>query len=133
MTENGQMLTAQYHHVRYAVSKLNRTTIELPSKRLSNGAPLVGLGVQKGGGGCSLIFSYICRVILWVQNFKFQYFWGSLEKNGSTPPPPHPPPPPVRGCMLTESILPNRVMKWGKGLSSIFLNTGCNHTIIVGC
>ena len=28
-------------------------------------------------------------------------------------------PPTVRGCMLTESVLPNRVMNLEKGLSSI--------------
>ena len=62
-------------------------------------------------GGCTLIFSYICRVIFWVQNFKFQYFWGVSQKNGGTP---HP----VRGCMLTESVLTNS-NEMGKGLSSI--------------
>ena len=37
------------------------------------------------GGGCNLIFSYICRVIFWVRNFKFQYFWGFFfRKNGGT-------------------------------------------------
>ena len=43
---------AQYHHVQYAVSKLNGTTIDLPPKRLSNGALLVGLRCS-GGGVCA--------------------------------------------------------------------------------
>ena len=46
-------------------------------------------------------------------NFIILVFFFFLEKNGSTPPP-------VRGCMLTESRLPNRVMKWEKGLSYFF-------------
>ena len=35
-----------------------------------------------GGGGGSLIFSYIRRLgsFLWVKHFKFQYFWGFYEK-----------------------------------------------------
>ena len=35
-----------------------------------------------GGGGGTLIFSYICRLgsFFWVQNFQYQYFWGFSEK-----------------------------------------------------
>ena len=35
-----------------------------------------------GGGGVTLIFSYIRRLgsSFWVQNFEFQYFWGVSEK-----------------------------------------------------
>ena len=35
-----------------------------------------------GGGGCTLIFSYIHRpgLFLGVKNFEFQYFWGVFRK-----------------------------------------------------
>ena len=35
-----------------------------------------------GGGGCTLIFSYKRRLgsFFWVQNFKFQYYFG-FQKN----------------------------------------------------
>ena len=38
-------------------------------------------GLQGGGGG-TLIFSYIRRLgsFFWGQNFEFQYFWGFSEK-----------------------------------------------------
>ena len=36
----------------------------------------------KGGGGCTLIFPYICRVIFWVQNFYISIFLGGFRKNG---------------------------------------------------
>ena len=64
-----------------------------------------------GGGGCTLIFSYICRVFLGFEILNF-FIFGFFRKKMGVPPPPT-----VRGCMLSESILPNRVMKWEKGLS----------------
>ena len=38
--------------------------------------------LAQGGGGDTLIFSYIRRLgpFLGVQNFEFQYFWGVSEK-----------------------------------------------------
>ena len=60
------------------------------------------------GGVYSDIFIHM-KGIFWGQNFKISIFWGVFRKKWGYPPPP------VRGCMLTESVLLNRVMKWGKG------------------
>ena len=48
-----------------------------------SGAFCMGVPIPGGGGGGTLIFSYIRRLgpFFWVQNFEFQYFFGGFQKN----------------------------------------------------
>ena len=63
------------------ISDLRRREI-LHLRSLCPCVPQAGGGVGEGGGGCTLIFSYIRRPGLFfgVKNFEFQYFWGFSEK-----------------------------------------------------
>ena len=60
----------------FVISDLRREILHLGSVCLF--FPEEGMG---GGGGGTLIFSYIRRLGLFfgVQNFEFQYFWGFSE------------------------------------------------------